>query len=151
VYRFACWVLQDAATAEDVTQECFLALVEHPGRFDPSRGSLRTFLLAVARNQCRKTFRQLLPEVPLDGGEADRNVKPLDRLAASEYHAILDAAVSKLPALQREALFLFEYEGLSLEQAAMVAGTDVGTLKSRLYRGRQRLKRDLAWLVKEGL
>jgi RNA polymerase sigma-70 factor (ECF subfamily) len=74
----------------------------------------------------------------------------LARLVADETSAVLNAAVASLPALQREAIFLFEFEGLSLEEAASVSGVNVGTLKARLHRGRERLKRELAWLAKEG-
>jgi RNA polymerase sigma-70 factor, ECF subfamily len=74
----------------------------------------------------------------------------LERLVADETSAVLNAAIASLPALQREAVFLFEFEGLTLEQAAKVAGVNVGTLKARLHRGRECLKRELAWLAKEG-
>ncbi len=148
VYHFACWMLQDAAAAEDVAQESFLALLEHPDRFAPTRGSLRAFLIAIARNQCRLRWRKTALETPFDDepmtGEAP------DPMVTAESQAILQAAVAKLPPLQREALYLFEYEELTLEQAASAAGTDTGTLKSRLHRARQRLRRELAWLVKEG-
>ena len=150
IHRFASWMLQDAESADDVTQECFLALLEHPARFDPERGDLRTFLLGIARNKCRLRWRERQPETALDDEAADSTPQALDELVASESRTILNAAISTLPPLQREALFLFEYEDLSLEEAAAVAGTDVGTFKSRLYRGRQRLKRELGWLVKEG-
>lgn len=150
VYRFACWMLQDTVAAEDTVQECFLALIEHPARFDPSRACLRTFLLAIARNKCRSRWRELAPEVPLRHQELCQNPETLELLAADEAIAVLNTAVANLPALLREALFLFEYEGFTLEQAADVAGVSVETLKGRLHRGRERLKRELAWLAKEG-
>jgi len=150
IHRFCSWMLQDADAAGDVTQECFLALLEHPARFDPARGNLRTFLLSIARNQCRLRWRKPHPEAELNGEIVDSTPPALDELVASESRTILNAAISTLPPLQREALFLFEYEDLSLEEAAAAAGTDIGTFKSRLYRGRQRLKRELSWLVKEG-
>ncbi|HTX36691.1 MAG TPA: RNA polymerase sigma factor [Bryobacteraceae bacterium] len=152
IYRFACWMLRDPAAAEDVTQECFLVLLQRPGRFDPARASLRTLLLAIARNQCSIRRRKAQLETGLADEGADLPAPELAtaQLASAECAAILNAAIANLPPLQREALFLFEYEGLSLEDAAAVAGTDTGTLKSRLYRGRQRLKRELSWLAKEG-
>jgi RNA polymerase sigma-70 factor (ECF subfamily) len=150
VYRFACWVLQDAAAAEDVVQECFMALLEHPARFDPARASLRAFLLGIARNQCRNRWRRLRSEVELEEKSMGYDPRTLDCLALDEANAILNAAVGNLPPLQREALFLFEYEGLGLEDAASIARVGVGTFKARLHRGRERLKRELAWLVKEG-
>ena len=150
MYRFACWVLQNSAAAEDVVQECFLALLEHPSRFDPKRASLRTLLLGIARNQCHNRWRKLRSEVALEDDGISHDIHALDRLASDEANAILNAAVASLHALQREALFLLEFEGLDLEEAASIARVSAGTLKARLHSGRERLKRELAWLAKEG-
>lgn len=57
VYRFAWRMSSSPAAAEDVTQEAFLALLMHPQRFDPARGSLRSFLLGIARNLTLKRWR----------------------------------------------------------------------------------------------
>jgi RNA polymerase sigma-70 factor (ECF subfamily) len=142
-------MLQDAAAAEDVVQDCFMALLEHPARFDPSRASLRAFLLGIARNQCRNRWRRLASEVELKEETMGYDPQTLDAMASNEANAILDAAVRRLPPLQREALFLFEYEGLNLEQASGVARVGVGTFKARLYRAREGVKRQLALLAKE--
>lgn len=150
LYRFACWMLQDAAAAEDVVQDCFMALLEHPTRFDPARASLRTFLLGIARNQCRSRWRRLEFEVELEEKTMGYDPETLSSLAFDEVNAIVNAAVSNLPPLQREALFLVEYECLGLEEAASVARVGVGSFKARLHRGRERLKRELAWLAKKG-
>lgn len=56
----------------------------------------------------------------------------------------VSTAVSALPLLQQEALILFEYEGATLEEIAQIVGADVGTVKSRLHRARERLRRALA-------
>ncbi len=150
LYRFACWMLQDAAAAEDVVQDCFMALLEHPARFDPSRASLRAFLLGIARNQCRNLGgADSHPKLELKEETMGDDPQTLDAMASNEANAILDAAVRRLPPLQREALFLFEYEGLNLEQASGVARVGVGTFKARLYRAREGVKRQLAWLAKE--
>jgi len=149
LYRFACWVMQDAAVAEDVVQECFLAILAKPDRFDPLRGSLRIFLLGVARNQCRTRWRKASKEVEMVEESAAYDPHILDGLAEREAAAILNEALAKLPPLQREALYLFEYEGLSLQETAGIGRVPVGTIKARLRRGREGLKRQLGWLVKE--
>jgi RNA polymerase sigma-70 factor (ECF subfamily) len=61
-----------------------------------------------------------------------------------ELSAIVQAAISALPPLQREAIVLCEFEELSLDEAAAVVGADVGTVKSRLHRAREGLRRSLA-------
>jgi RNA polymerase sigma-70 factor (ECF subfamily) len=66
--------------------------------------------------------------------------EPLRRLLDDELALKVQEAVFSLPPLQREALVLFEYEGLSLSEIASMAGTDVGAVKSRLYRARERLR-----------
>jgi RNA polymerase sigma-70 factor, ECF subfamily len=66
--------------------------------------------------------------------------EPLRRLLASEVSGVVRKAIGELPPLQREALILFEYEELSLAEIAEIAGVDIGTVKSRLYRARQRLR-----------
>jgi RNA polymerase sigma-70 factor (ECF subfamily) len=68
---------------------------------------------------------------------------PLRRLLDEELATHVREAIFSLPALQREALILFEYEELSLREVAEIAGTDVGAVKARLYRAREALRRIL--------
>ena len=68
-------------------------------------------------------------------------------LISAERAELVSRAVGELPAFQREALILFEYEDLSLEETAMVTGVEVGTVKARLHRARQALRRRLAPLL----
>lgn len=70
--------------------------------------------------------------------------EPLRRLLDDELSVKVQEAVSDLPPLQKEALVLFEYEGLALSEIASMVGTDVGAVKSRLYRARERLRNALA-------
>lgn len=145
VYRFAAWMLGERAAAEDVTQEAFLALLRHPERFDAQAASLKTYLFAIARNLCRKHLRRTLPECDLDfdGGAEDGVV---ERLVAAESAEALRAAIAALPVPQREALFLFEFEELSLAEAAAQLGLDPNAVKARLHRARERLRRELSWM-----
>ena len=72
---------------------------------------------------------------------------PLRRLMDAEIAGEVERAVSALPPLQRETVILFEYLDMSLADVAMTVGVDVGTVKSRLHRARERLRRSLApWL-----
>jgi hypothetical protein len=66
VFRFVCRLTRRADVAEDVTQECFLTLVRAPGRFNQARGSLRTYLFAIARNLALKHRRDRAADVQLD-------------------------------------------------------------------------------------
>jgi RNA polymerase sigma-70 factor, ECF subfamily len=147
IFRFAYRLLGSVEIAEDVTHDCFLSLIRKPGNFRPERASLKTYLYAAARNLAMKHFRNQGRETGLD--EINEEPKdspkrgPLRRLLDEELATQVREAVFSLPPLQREALILFEYEGLSLNEVAEVAGTDVGAIKARLYRAREGLRRIL--------
>jgi RNA polymerase sigma-70 factor, ECF subfamily len=147
IFRFAYRLLGSVETAEDVTHDCFLSLIRKPENFRPERAPLKTYLYAAARNLALKHFRDQgretgLDEVKEEPKESPRR-GPLRRLLDEELAAHVKEAVFSLPALQREALILFEYEGLSLNQVAEIAGTDSGAIKARLYRAREGLRRIL--------
>lgn len=148
VFRFAYRLLGSASLAEDVAHDCFLSLLRQPGNFDASRASLRTYLLAAARNLSSKHFRHAGDEVTVEELTEElrlpEGTEPLRQLLDEELSGEVQRAIESLPPLQREALILFEYEELSLAQVALVVGADVGTVKARLHRARQRLKRVLA-------
>ena len=137
VFQFAYRLTLRADAAEDITQECFLAFLRAPERFDSLRGSVKTYLFAIARNLVLKGYRDNHAETPLDGAEV-----AIERPGA-ELASVVAQAVAALPPLQREAVVLFEYEGLTLEEIAQVAGADAGTIKSRLHRARESLKKAL--------
>jgi RNA polymerase sigma-70 factor, ECF subfamily len=154
IFRFGYRMLGSVPVAEDLVHECFLVLLQHPGRFDPSRASLRTFLGAVARNLAFKQLRRRGVETATDDlpdrpePESRDGAAPLGRLLEGERSSAVQDAVGSLPPLQREVLVLFEYEGLSLAEVAEVVEADVGTVKARLHRARERLRRQLApWLA----
>jgi RNA polymerase sigma-70 factor (ECF subfamily) len=147
IFRFAYRLLGSVEIAEDVTHDCFLSLIRKPENYRPERASLKTYLYAAARNLALKHFRDQGRETGLDEVAEERQESPrrgpLRRLLDEELAALVREAVFSLPPLQREALILFEYEGLSLSEVAEVAGTDVGAIKARLYRAREGLRRML--------
>ena len=147
VYRFAYRMMGSGAAAEDVTQECFVALWKKPGGYDPSRGAMRSYLLGMARNHVLKHWRH---ESRFEAEEPQLVVSPMD-IVGLERSAAIAAAVQALPELQREALVLAEYEELSLDEVARVTGADIAAVKSRLHRARQNLRKTLASLLNEPL
>ena len=141
VYGFALRMTGSAAIAEDVAQDCFLELLRGPRHFDPGRGPLRRYLLGVARNLVFRYWRSARRLDPI--GDYDLPAIAPDA-AADGITALISAAVATLPPLQREALLLFEYEGFTLDEIATLVDADVGTVKSRLHRARERLRHMLA-------
>jgi RNA polymerase sigma-70 factor (ECF subfamily) len=149
VFRFACRMLGSATQAEDVTQECFLSILRRPDAFQAGRASLRTYLCAIARHLALKQLRKRGQETLVDDPpeEAPRGLvgerDALGRVIEAEEAEAVRDAVAALPPLQREAVVLFEYQEMSLADIATVCEVDVGTVKSRLHRARERLRRTL--------
>jgi RNA polymerase sigma-70 factor (ECF subfamily) len=141
VYRFAWRMCGSSAAAEDITQDAFVGLLRHPDRFDPARGTLRTFLFVMARNLALKHLRKEHRLEPLDDEAVVAEPLDLDR---GNIGDMVGRAVGALLPLQREVVILVEYEGLTLAEAARAVDADVGTVKSRLHRARENLRRMLA-------
>ena len=141
VYRFAWRMCGSASVAEDITQDAFMGLLRHPDRFNPARGSLRAFLLGIARNLALKRWRFEHRHEPLDDDAMPAPPVDLDRGAIGD---VVGRAVQALVPFQREVVILVEYEGLTLAEAALAVDADVGTVKSRLHRARENLRRTLA-------
>ncbi|MEO8097982.1 MAG: RNA polymerase sigma factor [Acidobacteriota bacterium] len=140
IYRFAWRMTNSPEAAEDVAQEVFLALLRRPDGYDPLRGQLRGFLFGAARNQVRKRWREETRWSELDD---EFTAPPMD-IARGETASMVAEAVQSLAPLQREVLILSEYEDLSLEEIARMVDAEVGTVKSRLFRARENLRRALA-------
>src|SRR5579872_406986 len=136
LFRLACHLAGSVDVAEDVVQDCFLRLVRHPARFDSRRGTLRQYLYGMVRNLVRQRWQAQGREVPLDDETGE---EPVDQAVQGDISDAVRSAIGTLPVLQREAIVLFEFEGLTLEEVAAVAGCDAGTIKSRLHRARERL------------
>ena len=148
VFRFAYRLSGSMEVAEDITHDCFLAILRQPANFRPGRATLRTYLLGAARNLWLKWLRTQDRETELDDiGEPNFEASgrgPLGEILDDELTAAVKQAVSDLPPMQREALVLFEYEGLALNEIADIVGADVGAIKARLHRARQGLRSSLA-------
>lgn len=143
IYRFAWRMTNSPASAEDIVQEVFLGLLRRWEAYDPARGDLRAFLFGAARNQVRKRWREEDRWAELNN---DMFLAPPFDPLAGETTAYVAAAVQALPPLQREVLILREYEDLSLEEIARAVDAEIGTVKSRLLRARENLRRALAAL-----
>jgi RNA polymerase sigma-70 factor (ECF subfamily) len=144
LYRFAFRMTGSGPTAEDVVQECFLALWSKPENYDSQRGALRAFLLGVARNLVFKGWRDKHEHDSLDD---DALICPPFDLAGKERSDAVAQAVQLLPPLQRETLILAEYEEMSLAEISITTGAELPAVKSRLNRARANLRRMLSPLL----
>jgi RNA polymerase sigma-70 factor (ECF subfamily) len=146
LYRFVYRMTGSSNGVEDIVQECFLVLWRNPDGYDPNRGSLRGFLLGIARKLVLKRWRDGHPH---DSLEEDSSICwPVD-LLVKERADMVRRAVQMLPPLQQEAIILAEYEDLTLDEIARVTESAVSGVKSRLHRARVNLRQMLAPLLEE--
>jgi RNA polymerase sigma-70 factor (ECF subfamily) len=144
LYRFARRMTGSPAVAEDVVQDCFLMLWRNSVAYDRERGTLRSFLIGVTRNLALKRLsRERTFDELEDGSAICGSIDPAGR----EQGETVEQAVAALPPLQREAVILAEYEGMTLEEIAQATGAELAAVKSRLHRARENLRRSLAPLL----
>lgn len=144
IYRFALQMSGSPTLAEDVTQEVFVALLRDGTSYDPTRGPLNWFLLGIARNLVRQRLGRERFYASLADDSGDQSVAaelqtisdPLDELSRAETIEVVRKAVFSLPLRYREVVVLCELQELSYAEAAGVLGCAIGTVRSRLHRGR---------------
>jgi RNA polymerase sigma-70 factor (ECF subfamily) len=146
VYRFALQMTGNVVIAEDVTQDVFMELIEHGKRFDPARGALASFLYGVARNLVlrrleRDRMSAMGPESEIEDFAGEEDV--LGDLTRRETIEQVRRAVLSLPAVYREVVVLCDLQDLSYDDAALALDCPVGTVRSRLSRGRGMLAQKL--------
>ena len=155
LYRFALRMTGNAWASEEIVQDVFMTLMREPKKYDTMRGPLAAYLYGIARNRVMKHLERLPREVSLDerhengsrGGVAVVNAStPMHWLEQQERREQVRAAVLDLPAEFREAVVLCELEELSYDEAAQLIGCPIGTIRSRLHRGRALLLAKLEML-----
>jgi RNA polymerase sigma-70 factor (ECF subfamily) len=158
IYRFVLAMSGSAPLAEDVTQEVFMALIRENRGYDPARGSLSAYLLGMARHHALRFLKHDRTYVPIphsrDGWRDNGAIAPLSpqdpHYAISRRETIhsVQQAILSLPGHYREAVVLCDLNEMKYEDAASVLGCSVGTVRSRLHRGRALLIQKLTGGVK---
>lgn len=142
VFRFALHMSGDATKATETTQDVFVWLIHHPGRFDASRGRLGAFLTGVARRFLLRQWNRERRWTPLE--EAAFLCAPRAREVHSDPRVEqLRCLIASLPDRYREVVVLCDLEGHSYEEAASILECSLGTVRSRLHRARELLARKL--------
>jgi RNA polymerase sigma-70 factor (ECF subfamily) len=148
VYRFALHMLGQPSLADDVTQEVFLVVMREAGRFDRTRSSGVAWLCGIARNHALRRLAADHRVVAFDehtGAEPIASTAdPVLDLSRAETVEQVRAAVLTLPLAYREAVALCDLQEMTYVDAAAALGCAVGTVRSRLHRGRALLGEKLA-------
>jgi len=138
-------MLGDAAEAEDVAQDAMLRAWKQAPRWTPGQAKFDTWLHRVALNLCYDRLRrrrEVTTATPPD--QADTGPAPDRGLLAADVGARVDAALTRLPDRQREAIVLCHYQELTNIEAAALMAVSVDALESLLSRGRRALRLALA-------
>ena len=153
LYRFALMRCGSTDTAADVVQEVFMGLLAGSFDYDPLRGQLQNFLFGVARNVVMKLEEPRRRTDSLTGTEGedgeldlgcDESAEPLHRLLGNEQAEQVRQALAKLPPHYRDAVILYEMHDMSYLEIADICQVDIGTVRSRLSRGRAALAKRFA-------
>lgn len=151
-YNVCLRMLGSRMPAEDATQDAFLSAYRHIRSFQGT--SFRAWLMRIAANSCtdelrRRTRRPVLSlDIPPAGSEdtidvPDATAGPEALALRGEQRALVQAALLRLPADQRLAVIMCDLQGFSYEEIAEAMRTSIGTVKSRIARGRDKLRREL--------
>lgn len=145
VFGLAVTITRQARVAEEVAQEALLRVWRHGSTYDPRRGSVATWVLAITRNLAIDAMRVrrpievdpgTLPEMPLASGTKG----PAEAAVAGDDAGRLHHAVAELPTDQRRAIVLAGLLGLSAREVAEHEGIPLGTAKTRIRTAMQRLR-----------
>ena len=163
IYSLVYRILDDPGDAPDVTQEVFLKVFKGIHRFN-GESTLKTWVYRIAlheaANRRRWWFRHKVKETSIESGSergqeemvpcaevreamVDEGASPLDCMMHEEVKQSVELVLKELPEPYRTTVILRDIEELSYEQISEVMGTTLGTVKSRLVRGRDQLKQRL--------
>jgi RNA polymerase sigma-70 factor (ECF subfamily) len=145
LYNFAMYLARNPPQAEDLVQETYLRAFRFAHRFQPGT-HLRAWLFQILRNTFLTFYRLRDREIAIaEDGVPDWDVPvfhdtPADAGVTMEAHTDLERALARLPEEFRTVLLLAEVEGLPLDDVARVMACPVGTVKSRIFRAKERLR-----------
>ena len=147
VFNLAFRMSGNYEEAADLTQEIFLRVYRHLGSFG-GRSSLKTWIFRIAMNHCRdrlsrwRPVTQPLGDDPAEGevAYADPSRGPEELAVAADEGRRVAAGLARLAPVFREAVVLRDIEGFSYEEIAEVLGVRIGTVRSRIARGREQLR-----------
>ncbi|MCC7430682.1 sigma-70 family RNA polymerase sigma factor [bacterium] len=155
--NFVCNFTQDKTEAQDVVQETFLKFYKNKSAYRKI-AKFNTWLFTIARNIAKteitkKSKRKLLSITQLGyekkGFEIPDKTKSKQRKIETDFaENLLNEAIKQLPVLLKEVIILYDFQGLSYEEISLLLVAPLGTIKSRLSRGRRKLQEKFVYLNK---
>lgn len=144
VFLFVRNIVRRMPDVEDLVQDVFAAAFQKLASFDAERSQFSTWLLTIARNRCLNHLQRSSIATTSEFDFEGRTIQPVDAMLCLELHARLDAALELLPLEQRTAFVLAEIDELPYSEIALIEKVELGTVKSRVSRAKQRLREVLS-------
>lgn len=142
VFQMIFNLIGDGHAAEDISQEVFIAAYQKIATFDPMRSRFSTWLFTIARNKSINHLRKKRPAISVHE-EIASDADPCEEASKKEFIQQLDDVLKALPRRQRRAFTLAQFEGLPYEEIAQIECVSIGTVKSRIHRAKQKLRKAL--------
>jgi RNA polymerase sigma-70 factor (ECF subfamily) len=154
LFHLAYRMLGNSQEAEDIVQDTFLRVYEHFGRYD-NQHKFSTWIYRIATNLCIDRLRRRKSVYSLDAELSDgdgldgysmlqaSDPTPEQQLVLTERQQVIASAMSSLPAKYKSAMALKYYQDLSLQEISDILDIPVSTVKTRIHRGRDYLRRKL--------
>jgi RNA polymerase sigma-70 factor (ECF subfamily) len=149
LYGLALKILQNQSLAEDVIQDIFVNIWKKAGAYDRSRGTPIAWMTILCRNRCIDMLRRqdknrrrsaILDEDVLQVIADERAENPLENASFSEMRGVIKRAMENLPEEQRQAIEMAYFKGFSQSEIAGELNLPLGTVKTRMRLGMQKLK-----------
>lgn len=156
VFALALRITGQRNDAEEVTEDVYLQVWQGAGAYDPTRGTIMTWLYTICRSRAIDLLRRRNPaeiclssEMPCE--DADMAADPLDALCGLEERSLVRAALQALSVNERQMLVLSYFKGFSHQEIADYAATPLGTVKTVLRRAMQLMKEQLIAVEARGM
>lgn len=150
-YSLAYRIVGDRSAAEDVTQEAFISVWRSGARYDPTRGSVRSWVLGIARNRAIDFLRSRAGRAPKLDFDDDTVLEQRAAAERTEEEALrretageLRGALGELPGEQSKVIELAYFGGFSHSEIAEILGLPLGTVKGRMRLGLEKIRSEMA-------
>ena len=142
-------LIHDSHAAEDISQEVFIAVYRKISTFDPMRSKFVTWLFTIARNKSINHLRKKKKVSFSVQEEIVAEADPCEEVCKEEFFQQLDDALKQLGPCQQRAFVLAEFENLPYEEIAQIECVSIGTVKSRIHRAKEKLRKALEQITGE--